>query len=389
MDFYYKRYQMILDKIQTRIELAFDRTKKPEPFSFEWFLRYLSVLYSAVVNVRFFLYEKKILKQKSLPCFVISIGNIVVGGTGKTPMVIYLARTLKTLGKTPVVISRGYKGRYKSETLVVSDGRSLLTTAEACGDEPYMLAQKLDLPVVVGKDRFKAGQRAIQEFNPDIIILDDGFQHLNLKRDLDLLLFDYKEPMGNGQLLPAGRLRETVLTAKKRGHGIVLTRCTETGAPKKNHPIHTLSASFKGIPCFQTAHVPYIGFLSSSKKEHFESEIGTEYLKGRRALLFSGIAKNSSFYQSMDECSVNIVYHFEFQDHYSYKASDFEAINKKAVELGADIILTTEKDWVKADPDVKWEKEVAVIGIRIEFELTDAFQEFLKKRIKLISPDTD
>lgn len=384
--------------LETKIENALDQTQNPVWFSFEWLLYLLSKLYTLGVKTRVWLFEKKILPRKTLPCCVISIGNITVGGTGKTPMSMYLARALVKTGKKPVVISRGYKGNYTSQVLVVSDGDRVFAGPDESGDEPYMMAQQKICPVVVGKNRFKAGQKAVNEFNPDVIILDDGFQHISLKRDLDLLLFDYSNPLGNNRCLPSGRLRETAYMAAKRAHALIFTRCPSacqtrslndlsTQPPaedvfKFNHTDKTLqplSVYFNDLPGFKTCHVPFIceQIICGDTPEKIGMEM--EHLKGKKAFLFSGIAKNSSFYRTMAQSGVIIVDHLEFKDHYRYKRSDFEKINKTACQKDVDIILTTEKDQVKLMDGVKWEKDLIVIGIQIQFQTPERFLSFLNE----------
>ncbi|OGR34068.1 MAG: tetraacyldisaccharide 4'-kinase, partial [Desulfobacula sp. RIFOXYB2_FULL_45_6] len=215
------------NKIEDRVTGISGQDYSPALFSLEWVLAGLSYLYGKGAGVWQWLYLKKILRQKELPCFVISIGNIVAGGAGKTPMTLYTAELLKKIGKKPVVISRGYKGVYDGDFCIVSDGRRVFSTAEESGDEPFMMASRLMFPVVVGKDRFKAGMRAVDRFGPDVIVLDDGFQHLRLKKDLDILLFDFKNPLGNTRLLPAGRLRQSPQSSAKRADAVIFTRCPE------------------------------------------------------------------------------------------------------------------------------------------------------------------
>ncbi len=195
------------------------------PLSFDQVLAGCASLYKAGVRLRYAMYESGFKKKRRLDCPVISIGNLAVGGAGKTPMAVWLAKMLVKKGLRPVVISRGYRGTLENEAAVVSDGRDVFLDAKSCGDEPYMMAMEKDFPVVVGQDRYEAGLLALETFAPDVIILDDGFQHLKLARDLDLVLLDYGDPLGNGRMLPAGRLRETLCMAEERLDAVVFTRC--------------------------------------------------------------------------------------------------------------------------------------------------------------------
>ncbi|MBU1194144.1 MAG: tetraacyldisaccharide 4'-kinase [Proteobacteria bacterium] len=381
------------NNLELRIENALDQTDRPSWFSFEGFLFLVSIIYIQVIRLHLWMFEKKILTQKALPCFVISIGNITVGGTGKTPMTLYIAQTLVRMGKKPVVVSRGYKGQYQGQTLVVSDGNHVFADSKTAGDEPYMLAQKKICPVVVGKSRFKAGQIAIENFNPDVIILDDGFQHLGLKRDLDFVLFDDSNPLGNTRYLPSGRLREPVQTAAKRAHALVFTRCPleilslassaedAMPTPFAKNRLQSLMAHFNALPEFKTCHVPFVCEQILPDKPLPNPGIDMEYLKGKKALLFSGLAGNASFYETLDRYGAIIVDHLEFKDHYRYKRADFKKINTLARQKEADIILTTQKDRVKIPEDIKWETQLAVIGIQIQFQTPERFLSFLNQKI--------
>ncbi|MBI5810633.1 MAG: tetraacyldisaccharide 4'-kinase, partial [Deltaproteobacteria bacterium] len=166
----------------------------------------LSILYGASVRMRASLFAIGLIKTKRLPCRVVSIGNLTVGGSGKTPMVMHMADILQKKGRRVVILCRGYKGSAKGVN-AVSDGRTVLLGYKEAGDEPYLLARRLKgVPVVVGRDRYKSGLYAIEAFSPDVILLDDGFQHIRLARDVNILLVDSKEGFGNGHLLPRGLL---------------------------------------------------------------------------------------------------------------------------------------------------------------------------------------
>ena len=193
-------------------------------FSLATLLWGISVLYGGLTHLRRRLYTRGRLKSHRLPCPVISVGNLTLGGTGKTPLVIHLAEKIQGMGYRPVILSRGYKGLAEKGGAVVSDGRNLLCDARQAGDEPYLMAILLPtVPVVVGRHRYRAGMDAIRRFQPDIILLDDGFQHLQLKRDLNLLLLDAQNPFGNRYLFPRGTLREPEVSLLG-ADAVVLTR---------------------------------------------------------------------------------------------------------------------------------------------------------------------
>lgn len=373
-------FEKWLNKLEERITESSERDVRPNVFSLEGLLVLLSYGYGLGVRFRLWLYSQGILKQKTLPCFVISIGNIALGGAGKTPMAMYLAQVLKNMGKHPVVISRGYKGKYRGDALIVSDGDRIFSDAENSGDEPYMMAKRRSFPVVVGKDRFRAGKKAMAAFNPDVMILDDGFQHLKLKRDLDLLLLDYSNPLGNKRYLPAGRLRETPQDSAQRADALVFTRSPENDDNIEG--INKVLQYYPGCPWFKTFHVPFIVTRAGNGPGTGKSITGLSGLRGKRAILFSGIAKNSSFYRSMEKLGVNVVEHLEFKDHYRYREPDVLRIKRAAERGGADVLLTTEKDWAKIDPDIHWGVNVIVIGIQIEFEDSQKFESLLISRFK-------
>lgn len=372
-------FEAWLNKLEKRVGYISTRNYNPGIFSFEWFLVGISYLYGMGVRFRIWLYKKGIFKQKTLPCFVISVGNIVVGGAGKTPMAIYVANVLKGMGKQSVVISRGYKGKYKTDAVIVSDGDRIFSNAETSGDEPVMMAQRRAFPVVVGKDRFKAGMKAIDAFSPDVIILDDGFQHLKLKRDLDLLLLDYLSPLGNNRFLPAGRLRETPQISAQRADALIFTRSPEKS--ENSGGIKDIQRHFPGCPWFKTFHEPFVFKQIVHGAGLKDGITDVADLKGKKALLFSGLAKNSSFNRSMTESGVNVLDHLEFKDHYRYKDADVLMINTSAKRVGADVILTTEKDWAKLGPCIKWALDLIVIGIQIEFEDPQQFEFLLNSRL--------
>ncbi len=389
-----------ISRLEKKITRLSDQEYIPERFSLEQLLVVASGLYQAGSDLRLRLYKSGLLKSKRLPCFVISIGNIMAGGAGKTPMAIYIAELLIKMGKRPVVVSRGYKGSLGAGAGVVSDGETIFLDALVAGDEPYMMAAGKRFPVVVGRDRYAAGRLAIDQLNPDVIILDDGFAHVRLERDLNLLLFDHDRPLGNKRMLPAGRLRETLAMSKKRAQAIVLTRCPDKKGsgdqittadsadqeqvigyedclgPKKN-----IFSQYGNIPFFKTFHTPYLLKFVSRKKESGPVLPCLDYLKDRPGLLFSGIANNKSFGNTAAELGVKVMDHLEFKDHYRYKRADILLIQKRAREIGADMIVTTEKDWVKLDRDIQWDTDLAVVGIKIRFEDDKTFEGFIKSRL--------
>ncbi len=391
-------------------------------FSLSWddllavFLILISFIYGFIVKIRVLFYRKNFLKTRKLPCVVISIGNITAGGSGKTPMAIYLAEVIKETGLKPVVLSRGYRGSMENGMGVAGDGSLVLSTPEAAGDEPYMMAKRCSFPVVVGKDRFKTGMMAVKLFNPDVIILDDGFQHVQLRRDIDLVLFDFKAPFGNKRLLPAGRLREFPDDMKKRADAVIFTRSQSVESCKKgpvNDMNHKITARDKckipkdheeimamGKPLFYTSHKPFLFLFKKCDNitmPDFDrgglNGHSLDEFSGKKAVLFSGIADNSAFKRTVENLNIKVKDHLEFMDHYRYNKQDIEYIIKSGKESEADLIITTEKDYARlCDRIIDWEMNMAVIGIDIDWSVNGEkydteFICFIKNRLHHLSPE--
>ncbi|MFZ0482340.1 MAG: tetraacyldisaccharide 4'-kinase, partial [Desulfobacterales bacterium] len=259
--------------IKKKIERVITGDSRNGYDGFVLLLSMASKVYGGAVKLRRIFYKNGILISKRLSCPIISIGNITVGGTGKTPMTIYVAQVVKNLGYKVAIISRGYKGKAEKIGGIVSDGKVLLMTPEIAGDEPYMMANRLkDVPVIVGKNRFNAGRLAIEKFDPDVIVLDDGFQHLMLQRDLDMVLIDYHRPFGNGHLLPRGVMREPV-SALLCADAIILTKSdardnNETStSPKRLRPYE------RKKPVYRSFHHPFVYKIINTEKKIFEKNI--------------------------------------------------------------------------------------------------------------------
>jgi tetraacyldisaccharide 4'-kinase len=298
---------------------------------FEIFLRGASLLYRLSILLRNRLYDLGFLRQEKLPCPVISVGNITVGGTGKTPMVIYLANLLKDKGFRPAVLSRGYKGKTKAPINIVSDGKRLFMKPEDCGDEPALIAKALNgVPVLTGSQRVLTGRVAMEQFGADILILDDAFQHRQLARDVDIVLLNTGKPLGNGFLLPAGPLREPP-SSLKRTDFIV-----RTGA---DTPITAVSSS---KPEYRALHQAVAIVNGATGRDY-----PLENLRGRRVCAFAGIGSPDAFRKTLTEIGAEVVAYLPFPDHHAYSREDIREIQKRAVEEKADMIVTTEKDGVK------------------------------------------
>ncbi len=339
----------------------------------------LSFFYGWVVSARLFLYARGIYKTHSLPCKVVSVGNITVGGTGKTPFVSLLSEMIKARGHRVAVLSRGYGGTFRGPFSLVSDGRRILMDPQRAGDEPYLLAEKLEgVPVIVGKERWLSGTYAVNHFETKVVILDDGFQHLSLKRDLNFLLIDSSSPFGNGYLIPRGMLREP-LGQLSRADAIILTKVGESD--NVNNLKQILMKIAEGRPCFQVDYIAGEIRCYNDKKQSWP----TEYLKRKKVLAFSGLAKPESFRRALWSLGADIVKVETFPDHHWYDQKDAEELWVKAAKLGADALVTTEKDSVRIQNLTLGAIPLWVLSIRHWFSGNDGlrFEDFLFSRLGL------
>ncbi len=321
-----------------------------------------SLPYASVMVIRACLYRMGIISAKSLPRPVVSVGNLVVGGTGKTPVTAWVADYLMKRGKRVAVLTRGYGGRLEGEVAVVADGLRRLLEPEDAGDEPCLLADLLPgLIVVMGSDRHRAGSLAMERFKPDFFILDDGFQHLRLKRDLDILLLDGKKPRGNGFTFPAGLLREP-FSAASRANLAIFTRSDGTVPPGLTLP----------PVCHARHHLA--GFTSSDGTVRPFAE-----LKGRRGLAFAGIADPAGFFDSLEAEGVELAATLAFPDHSSYGEEECAALARLKVSCRADFLITTAKDAVKLASASAGKLPFYVARLEIAFYDSAPLEEALDK----------
>jgi len=374
------------EKIKTKIKTIMTGNRKDRLFSFESFLFMVSLVYGGAVRLREAFYKNSILRPKKLPCFVISIGNLTVGGTGKTPMTIYMAKLIKSLGYKVAIISRGYKGGAEKTGGIVSNGHTIFMEPEKAGDEPFMMAAKLkNIPVVVGQNRYKAGWLAIKEFNPDVIVLDDAFQHLNLKRDIDIVLLDCGRPFGNNYLLPRGILREPI-SALKRGDAFVLTRSDSVSDYIRQVTVDKIQSLASGRPVFRSFHVPNLYKPVNGRKSMQGIELQSfapDLLHERRVVAFSGLAGNNDFRRTVESLKCNLIDFFGFPDHHKYTEMDLQTIIQSSITAQAEFILTTEKDYVRISGKTSCPVELVIVGIDLSLgDDENAFINFIKNRLR-------
>lgn len=345
-------------------------------------LSILSQLYAAAIQVRLFLWRHRIFRDHTLGCQVVSIGNLTVGGTGKTPVVEIFARALQQRGRRVAILSRGYKstprpwwervleklpgGENRFPPKVVSDGRSLLLDSEQAGDEPYMLASNLrDVVVLVDKNRVKAGRYAIRKFGCDTLLLDDGFQYLALKSRLDICLIDRHAPFGNHYMLPRGTLREPINNLARADY-IFITKCGPTGAKKLRKLLRQFNSQAEIIEC---THQPlYLQDVFTGERHPLDR------LRGIKVAALCGIAQPDSFERGLRELGANLIYSKWYADHHRYTQQEILNMINRSLRRGADAIITTEKDAVRF-PKID-RRDLPIYFLRVEIKIVSGAKDF-------------
>jgi tetraacyldisaccharide 4'-kinase len=372
-----------MSQIRKKVEKAMFSEEKSRFFSFESVLAAASVLYSIVIRIRNRLYELKIFRQNKLQCKVISVGNITAGGTGKTPMTVYLAEKLTMLGYKIVVVSRGYKGNFEKKGGIISNGKEILIGSDDSGDEPFLMAAKLkDVPVIVGQNRSAAGLLGVRNFKPDIILLDDGFQHRKLFRDVDLLLLDSKRPFGNGRLLPGGILREPA-SSIRRADAFILTRSSSDVTAALND----VRAVSERQPVFEASNTFYnfnaAAGCVTDPLTCFKQEVSDNFSRfaGKKAVAFSGIAGNDNFRKTLAESGCDVAEFFDFPDHHRYSGDDMERVSKAVSDKGAELVITTEKDFARMGGKFDFPADLVVVGVKMCLKDEKSFLEFIMRKL--------
>jgi tetraacyldisaccharide 4'-kinase len=321
-----------------------------------------SAVYAAAAALRNRLYDLGLLRSFAAAAKVVSVGNLTVGGTGKTPLVETLARFYSDQGFRVAVVSRGY-GRSGKKTLVVSDGKTAAGDPSETGDEPLMLARRLaGVPVIVGRDRVAAAREAVRSFGSDLILLDDGFQHRRIKRDMDVVVMRSGDPFGNGFVLPAGPLRETK-KGLDRADAIVLTGARGQG-PRYGSGSRKIFEAFEssGRPVLR-AEVEPAGWRRFREKRDFEPG----FFRGKTVFAFSGIGNPASFETTLAGLGVKLAGHRVFRDHHPYTPEEWKGIHRRAEALGAVAVVTTEKDAARSG--LSWDESVPLYYLIIRLEV--------------------
>jgi tetraacyldisaccharide 4'-kinase len=320
-------------------------------------LSVLSESYGRVARLRRSWYERRPQSRRSLDRKVISVGNLSVGGSGKTPVVTALARMLLAIGERPAILSRGYARRRAVDgVVVVSDGERVIEPVEHSGDEPQMLARALPtIPVLVCPDRHLAGRLAERQFDCTVMLLDDGFQHLALGRNVDVLVMPATDL--DEAVLPAGRLREPLDAASSADCLLV---------PGSAEDVSRVAAAFDRMPVFGVSN-------RYEPLQSFDSAVSA----GRRVVAVAGIARPERFFRALGEQGYDVIRELRFPDHHWYSARDLGRIRSVAQESGADLVVTTEKDAVRVAPQPGW----AVLPMTVAIEPEDLFASWLRDRL--------
>ncbi|MDD4953476.1 MAG: tetraacyldisaccharide 4'-kinase [Candidatus Omnitrophica bacterium] len=320
---------------------------------------FLSIIYG--LSVRGAIFFSRIFPCR-LGCKVISVGNITVGGTGKTTLVEYIARYLKDSGHKVAILSRGYKRKS--------------TSSENMGDEPYMLSKNLsDIPVIVNKDRASGALRAIIEYQTDTVILDDGMQQWRLRKDLEIIAIDAVSPFGNRHLLPRGILREP-LSGLKRADIFILTK-SDLAQNNIEEIKGLLGRVNPRAKIFESIHQPLGFYQIGGKEELFSPRAFT----GKPAVIFCAIGDPDSFEKTIKNLGIEVALSFNFPDHHHYGQKDLERITKVAQARNIDLIITTQKDAARLDRQL----QARILVLRIGIKITKDEDKFRDRLLKLYS----
>jgi tetraacyldisaccharide 4'-kinase len=340
----------------------------------------LSVLYGIVTRARLALYRKGALHVYKIDAPVISVGNVTTGGTGKTPLVEWLAQALDAEKRRPCVLTRGYGRANKNARVIVSNGEQVLADALVGGDEPRLLAEKLSgvAAVISDADRAAAARWAIENLHSDVFILDDGYQHLRLARDLNILTIDATNPWGGGRLLPYGRLREP-LHEMARADCCVITRAEQARdvdslreeVRHRSGGRHVFLSTTRTVGLRQLAPLPDAGSNASTPTAHLSINEAPKAIAA-----FCALGNPRAFFTHLLSDGFTLKHTRAFRDHHIYTQSDIDALEQEAQSRGAAALLTTAKDGVKLRA-LKFRLPCYVVEIKMEFDDEAAFRRMV------------
>lgn len=331
-------------------------------------LEWASIAYKKGVAMTYHSYQQNPQKQVKLPAKVISLGNITVGGTGKTPMACLLARYLQQKGFRTALLNRGYRSEKEDKAAIMSDGEHILLTAAVGGDEACLMARSLPgIPVLVGRKRSSSGQMAVDMFHSQVLLLDDGFQHWQLHRDLDIVLIDGTNPFGNGYMLPRGILREPL--DQLRRAGLIIITKADLAAEQQRESIYAVLRRYHlHVPVAEAVHRPK-WCISFSDWNSFRKRTDCDTLpNSQHVIAVSALGNPASFEATIQAFGYTIVDTIRYDDHHQYSQDDLDAMTKKAQEQGA-VLVTTEKDAVKMDAAYITAHSIPLYVLGIEIEI--------------------
>lgn len=341
-------------------------------------LRWMSYLYQFGVRCKLKLYDIGLISREKLNACVISIGNITVGGTGKTPTAQKVAALIKQMGYKVVILNRGYRSHWDKDIGVVSNGKKIFMTAYEAGDEAYLMAKTLPgIPVIIGKNRAVTGRYAVDKLNAEVIIMDDGYQHWQLKRDLDVVLVDTYSMFGNGCVLPRGILREPVENLN-RGDLFLLTKTDQSSKLNRIHLRQTIARYNNSAPIVESIHHP-INFVEIADwyKGLKENALSLEALKDKKVMVFSAIGNPASFEQTLSSIGLKIVESVRYPDHHDYGMLEMQYINERATSQKAVAVIATAKDAVKIPTEFIYSaREIPIYILNMDIEFTDGREKF-------------
>ncbi|MFC2301553.1 MAG: tetraacyldisaccharide 4'-kinase [Selenomonas artemidis] len=345
-----------------------------------------SLIYEQLVNLKLTMYRWGWAKKERLGCYVISLGNVTVGGTGKTPTAQHLAREISDMGYRVAILNRGYRAKWRGEVGIVSDGHTLKMDAETAGDEAFMLAKHLpNVPVLIGAQRAVTGRYAIEHFGAEVAILDDGYQHWQLERDMDILLVDAVNVFGNGYLLPRGTLREP-LSHIDRADVCLMTKVDQAAPGAIAHIWETFRSYNQDGLILESIHQPrQFVRLSDWYEDIAAGGVPVTEMEGKKVLAVSAIGNPASFEQTLADLGIEMVESMRYPDHHDYGERDMAEVLYRAETLGVEAIVITEKDAVKVPGDVvraKWRIPMYVISVEVTLQKgrEEFFQE-LKRQL--------